>query len=75
MKPGDIVFKEDPIFGRHTFYEIDAVLLGAEGQESVVKIRSLSRRPADLGESGELKWMFVPEPLVRGMVFTPANLT
>lgn len=75
MKPGDIIFKEDPLFGHHTFYEIEAVLLGAENQESVVKIRSLSRRPASLVGENDMIWMFVPEPLVRGLIFTPARAT
>lgn len=72
-KPGDIVFCEDPLFEKHTFYEIDAVLYGAEGQESVVKMRPLSRRPASLVNNEDLRFMFVPEPLIRGRIFTQVS--
>lgn len=74
MKPGDIVFSEDPVFGKHTFYKIEAVFIGAEGQESVVKLRSLSLAPASMSDDDRnMKYMFVPEPLVRGKVFTQAK--
>jgi len=67
MKPGDIVFQEDTVFGRHSFYEIEGVYLGAEGQESVVTLKSLSRRDPDYWSGPKV--MAVPEVLIRGKVF------
>lgn len=71
MKPGDIVFKPDPVFGKHQFWGIEAVALGAEGQESLVKLRSLTHRPGSFGEATDCTATLVPEMLVRGHVFTP----
>jgi hypothetical protein len=46
MKPGDIIFNEDPISGRHTFYEIEAVALGGVGLQA-----RRARRDAHQGQS------------------------
>lgn len=72
MKPGDIVFWRDEKFGRHRFWEIEGVFLGAEGQEGVIELRSLSERPAHSGETQEHPTTFVPEPLLRNVTtYTP----
>lgn len=69
MQPGDLIWKDDPVSGRHRFWQIDAVLLGATGQESVVKIRALDRSEAG-NVAQSMKWMFVPVALVEGLVYT-----
>lgn len=72
MKPHDIVFCPDTKFGKHRFYRIEGVFLGALGQESVIELRSLTEAPGtaygrDLGPT-----TFVPEPLLRHFtIYTP----
>lgn len=66
---GDVVFVEDPIFQKHSLYEIEAISYGAEHQETVFKVRSLSRKPTSFDDKRD--WhMWVPEPLTRGRIFT-----
>lgn len=72
MKPGDIVKWHDEKFGKHRFWQIEGVFLGAEGQESVVELRNLQERP---GTSDAIthETTIVPEPLLRDcMIYTPA---
>lgn len=69
MKPGDLVLKRDNKFGHHRLWEIEGVYLGAEGQESVVALRSLSHRPAHSGTDTTHETIFVPEMLIRGCIF------
>lgn len=72
MKPGDIIFWRDEQFGHNRFWEIQGVFLGAEGQESVVEIRSLTEKPAHSGEAREHPTTFVPEPLLRSAtIYSP----
>lgn len=68
MKPGDIVMWRDEQFGHHRFWEIRAVCLGAEKQESLVRIVSLSEN-AGKDENGEKHiTTVVPECLLRNVI-------
>lgn len=72
MKPGDIVFWKDENFGLNRFWKIEGVYLGGEKQEGLVELRSLDREPGSVGGSVH-DTALVPDVLVRGHVFTPAN--
>ena len=67
MKPGDIVFYRDTKFGKHRFWEIEGIYLGASGQEGLIGLRSLDRSPGVVGTLGELSVVYVPEPMVRNL--------
>lgn len=72
MKPNDIVYFEDKKFGHHRFWRVEGVFLGAEGQESLVELRSLTERPGTSHTYHAHPTTFVPEPILRGLaVFTP----
>lgn len=70
MAPGDIVFWRDSQFQRHRFWLIQSVLLGAEGHESLVTIRSLNFEPGHNEDGLPQPWLIVPEVLLRGMVYS-----
>ena len=67
MKPGDIIMWRDEKFGRDRFWEVHGVFLGAEGQEGLIELKSLTQRPGHTYESGIHPTTFVPEPLLRDM--------
>lgn len=70
MKPGDLVFFEDALFGRHRFWRIESVLLGALAHESLVRIVSLSES-AGSDEAGiSQRTTLVPEVLIRGKIYS-----
>lgn len=72
MKPGDIVFYRDTVFGVHRFYEVDSVNFGAVGVASVVALRPLNEKPGSV-DGKALDLMHVPEPLLRdAAVYTRA---
>ena len=72
MKPGDIVFWRDKQFGHHRFWEIQGVFLGAEGQESLVELKSLTEKPGHAHFLDPFTTTFVPEPLLRNVtIYTP----
>lgn len=67
MKPGDIVFFEDTKFGFHRFWVITACCYGSIGQESLIRMRSLSERPGTDENLAQHEIVTVPEPMVRGL--------
>lgn len=72
MQPGDIVMWRDEQFGHHRFWEIQGIFLGAEGQEGVIELKSLTEKPAHSYKTQEHPTTFVPEPLLRGvLIYTP----
>jgi len=72
MKPHDIVYFEDKSFGRNRFWKIEAVCLGASGQESLVRMRSLVEHPGTDDDGVRHETVVVPEPLLRGLrIYTP----
>lgn len=72
MKPNDIVYFEDIQFGHHRFWVVEGVFLGCEGQESLIKLRSLTEKSGYGGPAGPQPTVFVPEPLLRNVtVYTP----
>lgn len=67
MKPFDIIIWHDEKFGHHRVWEIEAICLGGEGQEGLVRLRSLTEKPG-FDENGiKHKTTLVPEPLLRDM--------
>lgn len=75
MQTHDIVFFKDEKCGRHRFWEILGIYLGAEGQESLVQLRSLSERPGKDGRGTEWDTTTVPECLLRNVaIYTPDNI-
>lgn len=72
MKPGDIVMWRDEQFGHHRFWEIQAICLGAEKQEGLVRLVSLTEN-AGRDEHGEKHLTtVVPEVLLRNVtIYTP----
>ncbi len=72
MKVNDIVFWQDDEFGRHRFWKIEAVCLGADGHESLVRLRSLTERPGLDDDGVRHETTVVPEPLLRFLtIYTP----
>lgn len=72
MKPGDIVMWRDEKFGKHRFWEIEGVYLGAEGQEGLVELRGLNYAPGVSGPGRTHTTTFVPEPMLRSLtIYTP----
>ena len=73
MNVSDIVMFYDDQFGKHRFWEIQAICLGAEGQEGVIELRSLSESPGRGADGTIHDTTFVPEPLLRSAtIYTPA---
>jgi hypothetical protein len=72
MKPGDIAMWRDDLYGHHRLWEIKGVFLGAEGQESLVAIQSLSEKPGAAYDNA-MPVLYVPEPLLRGLTFYAAS--
>lgn len=72
MKPNDIVYWQDDEFGHHRFWKIVAVCLGAEGQENLVRLQSLTEK-AGVDDAGRRHdTTVVPEPLLRFLtIYTP----
>ena len=73
MSPGDIVFWRDDKFRKHRFWEIQGVYLGCSGQEGLVELKNLFEEPGVPGMTKGATTTFVPEPLIRGMVYTKEN--
>lgn len=69
MNVGSIVFWRDNKLQRHRFWEVRSILLGAEGQESLIAIRSLNYEPGTDHTGIPIPELLVPECLVRGLVF------
>jgi len=65
MKPSDLIFWHDDKFGKHRFYEVQGVFIGADGQESLIELRSLTERPGVAYGKNMPDTTFVPEPLLR----------
>lgn len=65
MKVSDFVVLLDPKYGWHRIWEVKSIILGAEGHESLVELKSLAEKPGyDAGGNlHETTW--VPEPLLR----------
>lgn len=64
---GDILLWRDREFGVNRAWEVDAILLGAEGHESLVRLRSMFMKPGH-DESGDVQaTVLVPECLLRGL--------
>ncbi len=45
MKVHDLIVHFDAQFGRHHIWQVESVCLGAQGQESLVELRSLTEAP------------------------------
>ncbi|MFG6591266.1 hypothetical protein [Sulfitobacter sp. 1A12157] len=69
MNVGSIIFWRDNKFGHHRFWEVRSILLGAEGQESLIGIRSLNYEPGTDETGSPIPELMVPECLIRGLVF------
>lgn len=66
MLVGDIYMYRDDKYGRHLFWEVEAVMIGDAGQESLVRLRTLNCTPGR-DEHGEIQeTSLVPEPFLRG---------
>jgi hypothetical protein len=66
MKPGDIAMWRDDLYGHHRLWEIKGVFLGAEGQESLIQLQSISEKPG-IAFGNALPVLYVPEPMVRSL--------
>lgn len=72
MQVGSIVLWRDAKFGVNRAWTIEAVLLGAEGQESLVRLRSMFMRPGIDEDGVTHETVVVPEVLIRNLeVFEP----
>lgn len=72
MKVGSIVLWRDAKFGHNRAWTVEAICLGAEGQEGLIRLRSMFEKPGvdELGQRYET--VMVPEVLLRGVeVFEP----
>lgn len=69
MQVGDtVIFRGPPVH----LWEIVGIYLGAVGQESIIELRPLSHKPlTNAAKTRETS--FVPEPLIRGLVFARAT--
>lgn len=71
MNTGDLIVWRDEKFGHHRFWRVEGIYLGAEGQESLIELRSMTERPGASG-AGRHETTCVPEPLLRNAtVYTP----
>jgi len=72
MQVGSIVLWRDTKFGVNRAWTIEAVMLGGEGQESLVRLRSMFMRPG-IDENGVThETVVVPEVLLRNLeIFEP----
>jgi hypothetical protein len=66
MKPRDILMWRDDMYGHHRLWEVTGVFLGADGQESLIQIQSLTEMPG-VAYGNPMPVLYVPEPLVRGL--------
>jgi len=75
MQIGSIVLWRDARFGVNRAWTIEAVLLGGEGQESLVRLRSMFMRPG-VDEDGKTHdTVVVPEVLIRNLeIFEPRQV-
>lgn len=65
MAPGDIIVFSPARVGAARFYKVLGVFLGAEGQESLVELVSMTERPGSVPGKQTMHTTFVPEPLLR----------
>ena len=68
MKPHDLIVWRDDKIGNLHVWEIEGVHLGAEGQESLIELRSKTHS-AGVAHGEAHMTVFVPEPLLRGRVY------
>jgi hypothetical protein len=67
MNVGDMVLWRDKKFGHHRAWEIEAVLLGAEGAEGLVRMRPMFLK-GGMDEDGQRhETVLVPECLLRDL--------
>lgn len=72
MKTDDILVLPDFRFGRHRFWQVLSICLGAEGQEGLIELRPLTERPGVDVDGNAHKTTWVPEALVRDLeVYVP----
>lgn len=67
MNVGDIILWRDKQFGVNRAWEIEAVLMGAEHAESLVRIRPMFMRPGADENGNRHETLLVPECLLRGL--------
>lgn len=65
LEQGDFVLFWDDAFGHHRFYLVEGCHYGAEGQVSIITLRSLTERSGRVGPV-KVDTLLVPEPLLRG---------
>lgn len=74
MKVGSIVLWRDAKFGVNRAWTVEACLYGAEGHESLIRLRSMFEKPGHDENGAVYETVLVPEPLVRNLeIFEPAN--
>lgn len=67
MTVGDIILWRDKKFGANRAWEVEAVLLGAEGVEGLVRLRPMFWKPG-MDENGQRQeTVLVPECLLRDL--------
>jgi len=72
MKVGSIVLWRDAKFGHNRAWTVEAVCLGGEGQEGLIRLRSMFERPGVDEDGTRHETVVVPEVLLRGVeVFEP----
>lgn len=75
MKPGDMLLWRDHYNNRDRFWEVVSVLLGAEGQEGLVRLRPITDRPGFDEDGNRQDTVLVPEVLLRSLeIFTPLRV-
>lgn len=72
MQVGSIVLWRDAKFGVNRAWTVEAICLGADGQESLVRLRSMFMKPGVDEDGVHHETVVVPEVLIRNLeVFEP----
>jgi hypothetical protein len=64
---GDILLWRDKQFGHNRMWEVEAILLGAEGVEGLVRLRPMFRTPGMDEDGVRHETTLVPECLLRDL--------
>lgn len=67
MNVGSIVLWRDAKSGQTRAWQVEACLYGAEGQESLIRLRTMFQKPGRDEDGAYHDTVLVPEPLLRGL--------
>jgi len=67
MKVGSLILYRDEKFGVDRVWEVESILLGALGVESLIRVRSLTEAPGADEDGRRCKTTLIPEPMLRNL--------